>query len=233
MKSFTKIGLAAFAVMLFFSAFAALETNAQVGAQLNEALKRMEKHRKALTSLKTSVKMVKYNPQLDESETQSGTATYLPVKERDALIRIDWTKPNEETLTVVNKEYVIYRKRLKQAIFGKASEAKGSGKANNLFAFMNMSKDELKANYTIKLLGEEKVSGTIPTWHLQLTPKNASAFTTASLWVDGNGMPIQIKATEKNKDTTTILLSGMQKNVKIKNSIFELILPKDTKIIKG
>lgn len=233
MKSFTKIGLAAFAVMLFFNAFAAVETKAQIGAQLNEVLKRMETHRSKLTSLKTSVKMVRYNPQLDESETQSGTAIYVPAKKRDALIRIDWTKPNEETLSVVNKEYIIYRKRLKQAIVGKASEAKGSGKANNLFAFMNMSKDELKANYSIKLLGEEKVSGTIPTWHLQLTPKNSSPFTTASLWVDGNGMPIQIKVTEKNKDTTTILLSGLQKNVEIKNSIFELDLPRDTKFVKG
>ncbi len=232
MKSLTKLGLAAFALALFFNVFAVIETKAQAGP-LNEILKRMEAHKNTLSSLKTGIKMVKYNPQLDESETTEGNATYLPASGRDARIRIDWTKPNEEVLSVANKEYILYTKRLKQAIVGKASEAKGNGKANNLFAFINMSKDELKSNYSIKYIGEEKVSGGTPTWHLELTPKNASAFSVANIWVDGNGMPIQIKVTEKNKDTTTVLLSGMQKNININASIFKIDLPKGTKIIKG
>jgi outer membrane lipoprotein-sorting protein len=232
MKSFTKITISVIALMFLFSAIAVVETNAQAGP-LNEILKRMEAHRTSLSSLKAGVKMVKYNPQLDERETTEGTATYLPENGRDALIRIDWTKPNEETLSVVNKKYVLYTKRLKQAIVGNASQAKGNGKANNLFAFINMSKAELKANYSIKYIGEEKVDGTISTWHLELTPKTASAFTTADLWVDGNGMPIQVKVTEKNKDTTTVYLSALQKNITINAKVFKVDLPKGTKIIDG
>lgn len=236
MKSIKKLSLASFALMLFFSAFAVSETNAQANA-INEILKRIEAHTQNLTSLKTGVKMVKVNTQLDESETTEGSATYLPPEKegkdkRDSLIRIDWAKPRKETLSVVNKKYVLYIPDLKQAYTGNASQAKGNGKANNLFSFLNMSKDELKANYDIKYLGEEKVSGT-PTWHLQLTPKKDSPFTVADIWVDGNGMPIQVKATEKNKDTTTIILSGMQKNTTIKTSIFDVKIPKGTKIIEG
>ena len=167
------------------------------------------------------------NPILTE-----GTATYLPAKGRDALIRIDWTKPNQETLSVVNKKYILYTPRFKQAITGNASQAKGNGKANNLFAFINMSKSELKANYEIKYLGEEKVAGSTPTWHLQLTPKTSSPFSIGRFWVDGNGMPVQVKITESNKDTTTVLLSGMQKNVTINAKIFKVDLPKGTKIIR-
>ena len=233
MKSFTKLVLSAIALILFFNAFAVIETKAQVAGPVNDILKRMEAHRERLSSLKTNVKMVKYNPQLDESETTEGSATYLPAKGRDASIRIDWTKPNEETLAVVNKKYIIYTKRLKQAITGNASQAKGNGKANNLFAFINMSKDELKANYSIKYIGEEKVGGTTATWHLQLTPKTKSPFSSADLWVDGNGMPIQVKVTETNKDTMTVLLSGMQKNITINAKIFKVDLPKGTKIIEG
>jgi outer membrane lipoprotein-sorting protein len=233
MKSFTKISFAVFAFMLFFGAFAAIETKAQAGATLQEVLRRMEAHRQILTSLKTSVKMVKYNPQLDESDITEGTATYAPAEGRDARIRIDWTKPNKEVLAVADKKYILYTERLKQAIVGKASEAKGSGKANNLFAFINMSKAELKANYSIKYLGEEKVSGGTPTFHLQLTPKTASAFSSADLWVDADGMPIQVKVIEKNKDTTTVLLSGMQKNITIDAKVFKVSLPKGTKIIEG
>lgn len=232
MKSFTKLGFAAFAVIMFFNALAVIETKAQAGP-LNEILKRMEAHRSTLTSLKTDIKMVKTNTQLGESDTTEGTATYLPAKGRDALIRIDWTKPVEETLSVANKKYILYTPRRNQAITGNASQAKGSGKANNLFAFINMSKAELKANYDIKYLGEEKVDGTVSTWHLQLTPKTKSAFTTADLWVDGNGMPIQVKVTETNKDTTTVLLSKMKKNESVNASIFKLNLPKGTKIVQG
>jgi hypothetical protein len=65
-------------------------------------------------------------------------------------------KAGEETLAVVNGKYVLYRPALKQAITGNAKNAKGGGKANNALAFMNMSKEQLKANYTIKYLGTGK-----------------------------------------------------------------------------
>lgn len=233
MKSLLRLGFAAFALMLFFGAFAATETRAQ--NILPEILKRMETHRNSLTSLRSNVTMVKINDQLKEKDITEGTAYYLPSKGRDALIRIDWTKPVEETLAVVNKKYVLFTPRRKTAIVGNASDAKGKGKANNLFAFINMSKEELKAKFTIKTLGQETVSGGIQTWHLEMTPKNAAGFNfkSAEMWVDGNGMPIQIKVTEGNKDTTTLLLSNLQKNISIKTSVFDVKLPKGTDVIEG
>ncbi len=186
-----------------------------------------------MKTLRSKVTMVKYNAQLKESDTNQGTSIFMPTKGRDALVRIDWTKPVEETLAVVNGKYVFYRPRLKQAIVGNAKDAKGNGKANGALSFMNMSKDQLKANYTIKYLGQEKVSGDVPTWRLELTPKKATSFKMAELWVDGNGMPIQAKVVESNNDTTTVLLSDFEKNAKINLSQFEVKLPKDTKIVKG
>ncbi len=134
MKSFFRISFAAFALSLFFNVFAVTETKAQ--GVLNEILKRMEAHRGSLTSLRSSVKMVKYNAQLKESDTTEGTSVYLPTKGRDALVRIDWTKPVQETLAVVNGKYVLYRPRLKQAIVGNAKDAKGNGKANGALGFL-------------------------------------------------------------------------------------------------
>jgi outer membrane lipoprotein-sorting protein len=232
MKSFARLSLAAIAVTLFFNAFAVTETKAQ-GGPLNEILKRMETHRNSLTSLRSSVKMVKYNAQLKETDTTEGTSVYLPAKGRDALVRIDWTKPVQETLSVVGGKYILYRPRLGTYITGNAKSAKGNGKANGALAFMNMSKEQLKANYTIKYLGQETVSGNIPTWHLELTPKTASNFKVAELWVDGNGMPIQAKVIENNNDSTTVLLSNIEKNANINASQFEVKLPKDVTIVKS
>ncbi|MBA3334392.1 MAG: outer membrane lipoprotein carrier protein LolA [Acidobacteria bacterium] len=230
MKLFFRLSFTAIILTLFSGVFVATKT--QASNPLPEILNRMEINRSSMKTLRSKVTMVKYNAQLKESDTSEGTSIYMPTKGRDALVRIDWTKPVEETLAVVNGKYVLYRPRLKQAITGNAKDAKGSGKANNALSFMSMSKEQLKANYTIKYLGEEKVSGGVPTWRLELTPKKATSFKMAELWVDGNGMPIQAKIVEGNNDTTTVLLSGFEKNAKINVSQFEVKLPKGTAIVE-
>ncbi|MCU1288960.1 MAG: hypothetical protein JWN60_1189 [Acidobacteria bacterium] len=217
--------------MLVFNMFAVTETKAQ-GA-INEILNRMDAHYRALTSLQATVKMDKYNAQLDEHDLTEGTAKYLPLKGRDALVRIDWTKPVEESLAVVNKRYVLFRPRLGQAIVGKVEKAQGNAKSNSALAFMNMSKAQLKANYNVKYIGQETVAGGIQTWHLELTPKVKTSYKIADIWVDGNGMPIQMRVTENNNDSTTILLSNLDKNSTIPTNVFQINLPKGTKQIEG
>jgi len=231
MKLFLRLGFTGMALTIFFNAFALTETKAQ--GVLNEILKRMEVNRSTMKSLRSNVTMVKYNSQLKESDTTEGTAIYIPAKGRDAYVRIDWTKPVQESLSVVNGKYVLYRPRLKQAITGNAKDAKGNGKANGALAFMNMSKEQLKANYSIKYIGQENVRGGIPTWHLELTPKNTAHFKSAELWVDGDGMPIQSKVVEGNNDTTTVLLSNFEKNATIDASKIQVKVPDGTKIVKG
>ena len=232
MSKLKRFGLTALALMFAFNVFAVKDANAQ-GA-LKEILKRMDEHHKALMSLQASVKMDKFNSQLAEHVVTEGSARYLPLKGRDALVRIDWAKPVEESLAVVNKQYVLYRVRLKQALVGKVDSAKSKGKgANSALAFMNMSKAQLEANYTVKYLGQETVSGGTQTWHLELIPKTKTSYKSADLWVDGNGMPIQMRVTENNNDTTTVLLSNLRKNDTINAKIFKINLPKDVKILEG
>jgi outer membrane lipoprotein-sorting protein len=231
MIKFLRFGLIAFVLTFLFNALAVTEAKAQ-GA-LNEILNRMDAHYKILTSLQATVRMDKYNSQLDEHDVTEGTAKYLPLKGRDALVRIDWTKPVQESLAVVNKEYVLYRPRLGQALVGKVDKAQGSAKSNSALAFMNMSKAQLKANYNVKYIGQENVSGGIQTWHLELTPKTKTSYKLADIWVDGNGMPIQMKVTENNNDATTVLLSNLVKNETLNTKIFVITLPKGTKELKG
>ena len=52
-------------------------------------------------------------------------------------------------------------------------------------------------------------------------------------WVDGDGMPRQSKIIYPNNDTTTILLSNVQKNVTLKAEIFKLKYPKTVAKVKG
>jgi len=128
---------------------------------------------------------------------------------------------------------MLYRKRLNQVIVGKVKEAQGNGKANSALAFMNMSKTELKVNYSIKYLGGETTSSGVKTVRLELTPKNAASYKMAEIWVDADGMPVQAKVVENNNDTTTVLLSNLQKNITINAKVFDPELPKGVKRVNG
>lgn len=230
MMKFLRLSVTTLALM--FVMLAATEAKAQ-GNIPNEILKRMEAHRQSLTSLQANVKMAKFNAQLNETDVTEGTVMYLPAKGRDALVRIDWTRPVQETLSVVNKQYVLYRPRLKQAIVGKADGNNKNVQSNNALGFMNMSREQLKTNYNVQYLGQENVAGDIPTWRLKLAPKTASNYQFAEIWVDGNGMPVQAKVVENNNDSTTVLLTNLQKNIALNASVFKINLPKDTKIVRA
>ena len=230
MNRFKRIGISLAAALIFFGSLSVTGANAQ--GILQEIMQRMDNQQKSLSSLRAKVTMVKDNAQLGVADTTIGTVIYLPQKGRDALVKIDWTKP-DESLAVVNKQYVIYRPRLKQAYTGSVNSAKGSAKANGALAFMNMSRAQLRANYTVKYLGEATVSNGVSTWHLELTPKTQASYRSAEIWVDKDGFPVQSKIIEKNGDATTILLSDLEKNITLNGNMFKIDLPRDTKIIKG
>jgi outer membrane lipoprotein-sorting protein len=231
MQKIIRLGLLGIAFTFIFSIFSVERANAQ--GPLTEVLNRMEAHQKSLSSLKANVKMSKIDATLGEEDITVGTVIYLPQNGQNDYVRIDWTKPVEESLAVVKGSYVLYRPRLKQAICGETDKVKGSGTANNALAFMSMSKSQLKANYQVKMLGEEKVSGTSVA-HLQLIPKTKSSYQSADIWVNVDGMPIQARVIEKNKDSTTIQLSSISKNLgSINGGIFKINLPKNVKCTRG
>ena len=230
MKKYLRFILPAVAIM-FLLGVSATDTSAQV---LREILARMDANNKSLTSLKSNIKMNKVNAQLGENDLTEGELSYLPGRtEKQIYVRIDWTKPVVEHLAIANGKYVLFRPRTKQAITGTVDNAKGNSKSGGALAFMTMSKAQLSANYDVKYAGEETVNSGVKTWHLVLTPKTATSYKSADLWVDSNGMPVQAKIVEKNNDTTTILLSNIQRNATIKGSDFKISPPKGTAIVQG
>ncbi|HMJ09022.1 MAG TPA: outer-membrane lipoprotein carrier protein LolA [Pyrinomonadaceae bacterium] len=231
MNKILKYLLPTITLALIFGSVSATVSNGQ--GILNEILKRMDAQNKSLTSLRAEVRMAKVNAQLgDDAEVTEGTAIYLPQKGKSALVRIDWRKP-DESLAVVNKQYVIYRPRLQQAYMGSTDQAQGNAKAGGALTFMNMSRAQLKANYAVAYLGEATVSSGAKTWHLQLTPKTKTSYKSAEIWVDSDGFPVQSKVIENNNDSTTILLSKIEKNVTLKGSSFKIDIPKGTKIVNS
>jgi outer membrane lipoprotein-sorting protein len=199
-----------------------------------EIMRRMDKNNKSLETLRADVRMEKLNSQLGEADVTTGTTSYLPrTAKRQMFVRIDWTRPIEEHLVIIGDRYDLYRPRLKQRYQGSTSDVKNGNRVpGNALAFISMSRSQLQANYYVGLLPDEMVAGA-KTWHLELTPKTKTSYKSAELWIDTNGMPIQAKIIEMNNDTTTVLLTNLQKNVKIIETDFKLDVPAGVKVLKG
>ena len=228
MNKFSSIIVSTFILAIVLGAASVREARAQ--GVLNEILNTMEAHKNSLQSLQADVKMAKTNTQLGITDTQVGEVFYLPAKGRNAYVRINWTEP-EEILAVANGKYLLYRPRLNQAIRGKVDGNKNT-KATGALSFMSMSKSDLKKNFEVQYLGKVSLGGS-DVWHLGLKPKTKQSYKEAELWVDGNGMPVQAKIVEVNRDVTTVRLSDLKKNVTIKGSIFAYKPPAGTKFIDG
>lgn len=224
------------AVLLAFSLghVGAAPANAQ--GPLKEILDRMDGNYKTLSSFSSKLTMVKYNEQIGSRDTTEGTTSFLPPSKKTGnkrYIRIDWTKPLTESIVVMGDEYLLYRPAIKQAIRGNTAKAKNSSTAGGALAFIGMSKAQLQANYIVQYVGQEGISDGTPTWHILMTPKAASSYKSADLWVDKDGMPRQATIKEQNDDTTTVLLTNINKNVEVKAAIFNLNVPAGTKVISG
>ncbi len=232
MHKYLRFILPTIAIVFLFSAAAA-----EISAQdiIRQVLNRMDTNNKSLKSLKSKIQMAKLDSTLGETDLKEGELNYLPgTSEKQIYVRINWVKPLDEQLAVANGEYVLYTPRRKQAIVGKVDSVKGkNSKAGGVLAFMSMSKAQLSENYEVKYVAEETVKSGVNTFHLLLTPKKPTSYKTADLWVDANGMPVQARIVERNNDTTTILLSDIQRNATVKASVFKISPPKGTAIVRG
>jgi len=195
-------------------------------------LSRMEKNRASLKTLRAGISMVKYNSQLGVEDKYNGVVIYMPTGGRQAAVRIDWSSPRREVLSVSNNKYTIFRPALKVAYTGSAS-SKGN-QARGIMEMMNMSRQQLEARFQpVKDVREESLWGGVSTIHLTLVPKGDAGYKYAEVWIDNAGMPVQTKIVEKNDDSTTVRLTGLEKNQKISSSEFEVKLDPNTKIVKS
>ena len=87
--------------------------NAQM-APMGEILKRMDDHNKALMSVQADVTMLKFNPQLNETDTYVGSTSYLPNAKGKRYMRLDWTKPAVEQVSVIGDDYRLYKPSINQ-----------------------------------------------------------------------------------------------------------------------
>jgi outer membrane lipoprotein-sorting protein len=208
-------------------------TNGQGAGLVSAVMNRMEKNRQTLKTLRAGINVVKYNSQLGVEDKYTGVVIYMPTDGRQAAVRIDWSSPRREVLAVNNNKYTLFRPALRVAYVGDSRRAPKNG-AGGLLEMMNMSRQQLEARFQpLKDVREETLWGGVSTIHLTLVPKGNSSYKWAEVWIDNSGMPVQTKIVEKNDDSTTVRLTGLEKNQKIDQKDFDVKLDADVKIVKS
>src|SRR5215216_5310525 len=209
-------------------------TNGQGAGLVSSVLNRMEKNRQSLKTLRAGISVVKYNSQLGVEDKYSGMVIYMPGAGRQASVRIDWSSPRREVLTVNNNKYTIFRPALKVAYTGDSRRMGKENKAGGLMEMMNMSRQQLEARFQpVKDVREETLWGGVGTIHLTLVPKGNAGYKYAEVWIDSAGMPVQTKIVEKNDDSTTVRLTGLEKNARVSTGDFDIKLDSNVKIVKS
>ena len=230
MKRFISFGLGVVVLAAALAVGSQDKANGQSAGLVSSVLNKLERNHANLKSLRANISMEKYNSQLRDAEKYYGAVMYLPGAGRNGSVRIEWSKPQHEILSVSNGRYTLYRERLRVAYIGLASKRKEGG----VLDLMYMSGDQLKTKFQpFKDVREEKLWGGISTTHLTLVPKGVESYKYAEVWVDASGMPVQAKIVERNDDATTIRLDNLEKNIKLSANEFGVNLAPDVKIIKS
>lgn len=217
-----------------FGGIGTVETDAQ--SIMRTILNRMDTHYKSLQTLQSSVSRSQASPQTGTSESQSGTIVMVPGKKGrdDVSVRLNWTKPRNETLLIFEGKYQLYVPDMKTSYEGSTKSQKAGKSGGGVLRMMTMTEAELKANYNASYEGKETLGGS-EVWHIKLTPKTKQEFSFAELWIDMDGMPLQTKVVMPNGDTDTIQLSSVKKNEKVdkKSTFSKLKTPSGTSVLKG
>ncbi|HEX8474311.1 MAG TPA: outer-membrane lipoprotein carrier protein LolA [Pyrinomonadaceae bacterium] len=210
-------------------------TNAQGAGLVSSVINRMERNQRDLRSLRAGIWMQKYNAQVKDSDNYVGNVIYLPGTGRNSSVRVDWQKPQRETLAVKDGKYTLFRPRMNMAYEGNANSNRN--KVSGVLGFgLNVSGAQLRSNFEpLQLLGQGTLEDGGPqvTW-LKLVPKGNAGYKYAEIWVEtSTGMPLQTKVVEKNGDATTVRLLNPQRNARVSSDEFNLQLPSDVKRIRG
>lgn len=232
MKRFVTPILILFLLMVALVATPLRPTNAQAGL-VSSLYTRMQRNQQTLKTLSADISMDKYNAQIRDSDKFYGSVRYIPTGGKSAFVRLEWSKPSHEILTVANGAYLFYRPRLNQAIYGTTNSIK-SERDTGVLALLNMTTAQLRARFNdLQDVRDETLWGGVATTHFKAVPRNAANYNYIEVWVDSSGMPVQTKMVEKNNDSTTVRLTNVSRNQTIDKGIFEQKLDASVKKIKG
>jgi outer membrane lipoprotein-sorting protein len=200
---------------------------------LDDVLARMDTAARQFQSYSAMVKRIDYAKVLDSTDESSG-AMRLKRSKVGIVGIMDTTAGPDRTVVHFNGPTV--ERYLPKAATIEVFNAKkfASTMDEMLLLGFAVTRDQLKQDYDIALVGAETIDG-VATSHLALTPKSPDALKyvrKVELWVDSKGNSIRQKGTEPSGNYRLAIFSSLQVNPSLPDSAFELNAPPGTKRVK-
>jgi outer membrane lipoprotein-sorting protein len=201
--------------------------------ELDKVLQQMESASRGFQSFSAQLVQKKYIAVLKEFDTEEkGMFAYARTPEGLALIRKEITSPSP-TIAIINRDQgLVFYPKIKQAQRLRLGQYKD--KAEFMAVGVGQSANKMKENFTIRLMGHEKLDG-IQCAVLELRPKSektAAFLSVITLWFDEQRwVPIQSRLQEPNEDYLMTRFSDIKLNSKLADSLFSLKLPSGVEII--
>jgi outer membrane lipoprotein-sorting protein len=197
----------------------------------DDVLAKLDENAPKFSGMTANLTRLTYTKVIDDKTTEQGTIALKKQGPKDIQVLIDFTKPDPRTVAFRGRKAEIYYPKIKTV------QEIDLGKRTDLMdQFMlvgfGTSGKELKANYSVKLVGDELIAGQ-KAHRLQLTPlKTAAAakLQPLELWIsDAGGYPVQQKFVQPSGDYHLFTYQDVKLDPQLGDEALRLKLPKGVK----
>jgi outer membrane lipoprotein-sorting protein len=198
-------------------------------ATLEQVLATMDKAGPEFRDLSASLKRADYTPVLKETEESPALIWIKRAGPRDLRMLVDIKGVNPRTIAFEKATAEFYYPKMQSV------DVYNLGKSRSLvdqFLLLGFGSTgaELKRSYSIRLLGEQQISGE-PTTRIELVPLAAAVLEhmkKAELWIGAGGYPLQQKIYTSSTEYT-FTYSNVKINTNLPDNTLKLQIPPGVK----
>lgn len=206
---------------------------AAAGDTVQQVLTRMDKAASDFKAMTAQVTHVDHTDILNDDTTESGTVTMKKVQPGEVQGRVDFTVPDQKTITFEKRRIQEYLPKINTLqVFD--LDKHGEQLDRFLMIGFGTSGIELAKDYDVTVLGTENIKGQSAI-RLQLNPKAAEArqyVQKIELWIpeQGDPYPLREKIFEPSHDYRLVTYNDLKINPPLKPDALQLKLPPGVKI---
>jgi outer membrane lipoprotein-sorting protein len=198
---------------------------------LEQVFAKMDEVARTFRSTDANIERTHVTILVNDKDTASGKFYYTR-RGKEPRVKIELTKPIAQYLLIDKGLLQLYTPNLKQVQQGSLGEHSAAVEQFMALGFGQSSQD-LKKNYDVTLAQDDVLDGRKMTV-LDLKPKSSGiGLKSIQMWMDQQKwISVQIKATENSGDYGLYKFTNVKMNGAIPESVFDLKLPKDVRVLK-
>jgi len=199
-------------------------------ARLDDVLARMDKAGASFRDVSAKIVRKDHTAIINDTSEETGTIRMQKAGDRNVRMKIDFDEPDVRSVAFADRKAQIYYPKIRTV------QVYDLGKYRDLvdqFLLLGFGTStlELRKNYSVRFIGDDKVAGE-RTARLELTPKSNAArehLSKVELWISDAGYPLQQKFYRPSGDNTLTIYSELKINSNLTEDSLKLRLPSGVK----